>query len=84
LIIINVVNRHRDNAITTDIISQFGKFTGEANIYMVNGKNIKDKNSIYKQLVKTQTGKMKAEGDKITYSFPAHSYTTIRIPIEFN
>lgn len=76
-IIINVVNKHKDNAITTDIISQYGVFMGKANIYEVNGKDIKDENSMEKQLVKSQTKELNVKGDKFIYSFPAHSYTTI-------
>lgn len=80
-IIVNVVNRHKDKAITTDIINQSGEFKGSASIQEVNGKNLKDQNSSKEQLVKTNTKSMAAKGDKFTYTFPAHSYTLIRIPV---
>ncbi len=83
-LIINVVNRDKDNPVVTDIISQFGKFAGRATVYEVNGKNIKDQNSADKQLVQTTTKELSVKGDKLSYSFPAHSYTMIIIPLEIN
>ncbi|MDR0824470.1 MAG: alpha-N-arabinofuranosidase, partial [Prevotella sp.] len=61
--------------------SQQGKFNGTATIYEVNGKDIKDENSANKQSVKTNTQTQKVNGEKMTYTFPAHSYTMITIPI---
>jgi len=81
-IILNVVNRQEGNSITTDILSQYGKFNGETTVYTVNSKDIKDENSMNHQLVKTQTKALKVKGEKFTYSFPAHSFTMITIPIE--
>ena len=52
-IIVNVVNRHKEKLIVTDIINQSGIFKGTATVYEVNGKNIKDENSADKQLVRT-------------------------------
>jgi alpha-N-arabinofuranosidase len=81
-LIINVVNRDKDHSINTDILSQYGQFDGKATIYEVNGKNIKDQNSTEKQLVKTISKEINVKGDKLTYSFPAHSYTMIIVPLE--
>ena len=81
LIILNVVNRHKDNAIATDVICQSGVFNGALTIYEVNGKDIKDVNSADRQLVKTEKKELKAKGEKISYSFPAHSFTMITIPV---
>jgi alpha-L-arabinofuranosidase len=81
-LIINVVNRNKDHAIETDILSQYGQFEGKATIYEVNGKDIKDQNSPVKQQVKTISKEMNVKGDKLIYSFPAHSYTMITIPLK--
>lgn len=81
-VIINVVNRNKDNPVVTDIISQYGKFTGKATVYEVNGKDIKDQNSADRQLVQSVTKELNVKGDKLSYSFPAHSYTMIIIPLE--
>lgn len=83
-VVINVVNKHKDNAITTDIISQYGTFGGKATVYEVNGKDIKDANSKEKQLVKTKKSELNVKSDQFTYSFPAHSYTMVIIPLGSN
>ena len=81
-LIINVVNRNKDQFIDTEIISQYGQFEGKATIYEVNGRDIKDHNSPEQQLVKTITKEMNVKGDKLIYNFPAHSYTMIVIPLK--
>jgi alpha-N-arabinofuranosidase len=81
-LIINVINRHKDNSIVTDILSQFGIFSGSATVFEVNSNDIKDQNSADEQLVKTITKEVKVKGDKFTYNFPAHSYTMIKIPLD--
>jgi arabinan endo-1,5-alpha-L-arabinosidase len=83
-VIINVVNRHKDKAIVTDIISQTGIFNGTAKVFEVNGKDIKDENSGNQQLVKTSSKELPVKGEKLNYSFPAHSFTLIRLPITIN
>jgi len=77
-----VVNREKDHAIETEILSQYGQFEGKATIYEVNGKDIKDQNSPVKQQVKTISKEMNVKGDKLIYSFPAHSFTMITIPLK--
>lgn len=82
-LIINVVNRHKDKAIATDIISQSGSFVGEATITEVNGPDIKAENDFGKTNVKSaQKQAIKAKGDVLTYSFPAHSFTQIKTKIK--
>lgn len=81
-LIINVVNRHKDKAIATDIECQNGVFAGTASVAEVNGKDIKTENSDKEQNVKTATKELKVKGSKLTYDFPAHSYTMIRIPLK--
>jgi len=83
-LVINVVNRNKDNPVGVDIISQFGNFEGKATVYEVNGKDIKDENSAEKQSVKTVAKELNVKGDKLSYAFPAHSYTMIIIPLKTN
>lgn len=80
-VVVNVTNRHKDKAITTDILCQAGRFDGKATIYEVNGPDIKAENSMTRQAVKTATKQAQARGDRFTYDFPAHSFTLIRIPV---
>jgi len=82
-VIINVVNRHKDKAITTDIISQKGIFDGEFEAYEVNGPNIKATNDFDEINVQTeQKSSIQANGSEMTYTFPAHSYTLIKGKID--
>lgn len=74
-----VLNRHRDQAITTDIISQTGKFDGTFKVMEVNGPDIKAMNDFGKETVRTlEKPDIRAKGEKITYSFPPHSFTLIK------
>jgi alpha-N-arabinofuranosidase len=78
-VIICVVNRNKDKAITTDILCQTGQFSGEFSVSEVNGPNTKAQNDFGKTEVQTVAKPgIKASGTKITYSFPAHSFTMIK------
>jgi alpha-N-arabinofuranosidase len=75
-----VVNRHRDQAITTELIAQTGVFSGAFEVYEVNGPDIKSENDFGKEPVKTvQKAALPADGQStVTYSFPAHSFTMLK------
>ncbi len=75
-----VVNRHRDEAITTDLICQTGAFSGEFEVFEVNGPDIKAGNDFDGEKVSTeQKGNLSVgDGSQVTYSFPAHSFTLLK------
>lgn len=80
---INVVNRHQDKAITTDILSTTGEFTGKAQATEVNSTSLTepfafDKKDKYVPVVK----EVSVNKNKITYSFPAHSFTQIKVSVK--
>ncbi|MCF8335176.1 MAG: alpha-N-arabinofuranosidase [Bacteroidales bacterium] len=80
---INVVNRHKDQSITTEIISSAGEFTEKAEVKVINSKDIKEpftyeKREQYKPIVK----EVKTDRDRLTYSFPAHSFTQIKFVVK--
>ena len=82
-VIINVVNRHKDKAITTDIIAQTGEFNGNIEILEVNGPTIKARNDFGLKEVETKLKEpIKAKGNIVTYSFPAHSFTQLKAKIK--
>jgi len=82
-VIINVVNRHKDKAIATDIISQTGSFDGEFSINEVNGPDTKAVNDFGKTMVETKAKtSVKAKGNMLTYSFPPHSFTQLKAKIK--
>jgi alpha-N-arabinofuranosidase len=75
-----VINRHKENSISTDILSQTGVFDGNFEVYEVNGPDTKADNDFGKTLVETrQKPAIKVnKSDKFSYSFPAHSFTMIK------
>ena len=82
-VIINVVNRNKEKAITTDIISQSGDFDGSIQVVEVNGPTVKAQNDFGKTEVKTVTkNAVKAKGNVLTYNFPAHSLTQLKAKIK--
>jgi len=80
-LIINVVNRHLDQAIETTIINQTGQLEGKASIYEINSPEITDENSPTGQKVKTISKEMNVKGNTLVYRFPAHCFTMIKLKI---
>lgn len=77
-LVLCVINRHKDKPVTADILCQTGEFSGNFNVFEVNGPDIKSVNSFEREDVRTVTKPdIKAKGTKITYTFPAHSVTMI-------
>ncbi len=84
-VFINVINRHQDKTITADILNTSGTFSGKAQVSIVNSESLKDQFSFDKQnqyipVIKEQP----ADNNKITYSFPPHSFTQIKIAVKKN
>jgi alpha-N-arabinofuranosidase len=78
-----VVNKNREEAISTELISQNGPFMGEFEIYEVNGPGLKSENSFSKAEVFTrEQPSFKPRGNTISYTFPPHSFTMIKGKIE--
>ena len=78
-IILNVINRNKDKAITTDIISQSGDFDGELYVTEVNGPDVKADNDFGKTTVESKAKpSVKAKANVLTYSFSPHSFTQIK------
>ena len=79
-VIVCVVNRHKDKAITTDLISQEGQFAGDFEVFEVNGPDIKSENDFGKTTVQTvRKPLLKVKpAEQFTYSFPPHSFTMLK------
>jgi len=77
-LVLNVVNRHKDQAVETEFETQDKQFAGPIEIAEVNGPDIKSENSFDSTTVKTTQRSGKADGRKFRYSFPAHSYTMLK------
>jgi len=81
-VFINVVNRKEDEAITTDIISNSGNFSGKAEASIIDCDDLKtpfsfDKQSQYLPVTKD----VKVSGNKLSFTFPAHSFTQIKVGV---
>jgi len=82
-VFINVVNRHKEKSIVTEIRSISGIFTGKVEANVLNSESLDapftfDKQELYKPLIK----EIKVEGNKFSYSFPPHSFTQIKVGIK--
>ncbi len=78
-VVICVINRHKDNPIKTDIISQSGEFIDVLKVSEINAPDIKATNDFGIENVRTVSKPdLKPNGNIVTYAFPAHSLTLIR------
>ena len=78
-LILCVLNRHKDNAISTQIICQQGTFSGPVEVYEINGPDIKSEKDLNKTNVQTvRKDDLKKPGASFEYSFPAHSVTMLK------
>jgi alpha-N-arabinofuranosidase len=77
-LVMNVVNRHQDQAIETEIETQDKQFAGSVAVSEVNGPDIKAQNDFGKTVVKTTEKSATADGRKLRYSFPPHSFTMLK------
>ena len=83
IVFINVVNRHQDKAITTNIVATASTFTGKAALSEINSNDVKapfsyDKKDQYAPVTKTVVVK----NGMLSYSFPPHSFTQIKIALQ--
>jgi alpha-N-arabinofuranosidase len=82
-VIINVVNRHKDEAIETVIISNSGDFTGKATVKEIYREDMKEMYTYEKREEYVPVPKeISMRKSKITYSFLPHSFTQIIAGIE--
>ena len=80
-LVINVVNRHKDQAIETEVEAEDKQFTGPVAVSEVNGPDIKAENDFGKTLVKAVNKSASADGRKLRYTFPPHSYTMLKVKV---
>ena len=79
---INVVNRNKDKAITADIISSAGSFTGKAESQLLDAASLDEAFTFDKKdQYSPETKELTVEGNKISCSFPAHSFTQIKVKV---
>ena len=77
-LVLNVVNRHRDQPIEAEIETQDKQFAGTIAVSEVNGPDIKAENDFNQTKVKSVERQITADGRKLRYTFPAHSFTMLK------
>jgi alpha-L-arabinofuranosidase len=77
-LILNLVNRHRDQPIETTFDLQDKQFAGPVEIEEVNGPDIKSQNDFGTTTVRATPRSAKAEGRTLRYTLPPHSYTMLK------
>ncbi|HEX5552106.1 MAG TPA: alpha-L-arabinofuranosidase C-terminal domain-containing protein [Chitinophagaceae bacterium] len=81
-IVINVVNRHQKKAVMAEIVSNSGNFAGEASVTVISSNDMDAPYTYAKRKDYIPVPKeRKVNGNEFSYSFPAHSFTQIRVKI---
>ena len=82
-LVINVVNRNKDEAIATEIASNSGTLEGKATPEEISSDDIQAPYTFDKQAQYVPVPKeIEVNGNKFHYSFPAHSFTQIMVEID--
>jgi alpha-N-arabinofuranosidase len=76
---LNVVNRHPDQAIDADFEAQDKSFSGAVEAWEVNGPDIKAENDFDSMKVRAVQRSASAQGNRLAYRFPPHSYTMLKV-----
>ena len=80
---INVVNRHKDKAITAEISNSAGTFAGKAEINVLTAASLEEPFAFDKQeQYKPVTKEIKTDGNRMSCLFPPHSFTQIAVKID--
>ena len=77
-LVMNVVNRHRDQPVETDIELEDKQFSGAVEISEVNAPDIKAENNFESTTVKIVQRSARADKNTLRISFPPHSYTMLK------
>jgi alpha-N-arabinofuranosidase len=77
-LVLNIVNRHKDQAIETGFELEDKQFSGSVEAIEVNGPDIKAANTFEGAPVKPTQRSARAQGKTLQYSFPPHSFTMLR------
>ncbi|HKX27743.1 MAG TPA: alpha-L-arabinofuranosidase C-terminal domain-containing protein [Blastocatellia bacterium] len=77
-LVLNIVNRHREQSIEAEFEVQDKQFAGLVQVAEVNGPDIKAENDFGSTKVQTVTRTANADGRRLRYRFPPHSYTMLK------
>src|SRR5262249_36469536 len=77
-IVLNVVNRHRDQPIEVEFEAQDKQFAGPVEVTEVNGPDIKAENDFGVTKAQAVTRSSNADGRKLRYRLPQNWYTMLK------
>jgi len=83
-VVINVVNRHKTDAIAADIQSVAGNFAGNATVSLINSDDLSNASYTYeaRDSYPPKVGQVPASGATLHHVFPAHSFTQLVIGVD--
>jgi alpha-N-arabinofuranosidase len=83
-VVINVVNRHKTDAIATEIHSVTGHFAGTAQVSLIDSTEIDHQPYTYeaRDTYPPKTEQTPATGSTLRHVFPAHSFTQIVVSVD--
>jgi len=82
VISLNVINRHATDSINVNIENQYGNLGSEGQSFEINGEEPKIANDFKEpDNVQTVRNGFDISGNNFVYSFPAHSITMLRLPV---
>ena len=77
-VVLNVVNRHKDQAMDIEFLLADKQFSGNVQVSEVNGPDIKTENDFGKSDVKTVAKTMPGSGRTLRYRAAPHSFTMLK------
>ena len=77
-LVINAVNRHRTEVLEAEFEMEDKAFAGPVEVTEVNGPDIKSENDFERPTVSPVTRTASADGRKLHYRLPPHSYTMLK------
>jgi alpha-N-arabinofuranosidase len=80
---VNVVNRSKDKAIAAELTSSSGAFAGKAEINVMSAASLDEPFAFDRQeQYKPVTKNVDTDGNRMSCSFPPHSFTQIRVKVK--
>lgn len=81
-LVVNVVNRSETDAIPANLELQSGTFTGKGQAHLITADSLAATNTATEEKVRTATSEFAFTGNRISHTFPAHSFTQLELAVQ--
>jgi len=81
-LVVNVVNRSETEAIPANLELQSGAFTGKGQAHLITADSLTATNTATEEKVLIATSDLAFTGNRISHTFPAHSFTQLEIALQ--